>query len=91
MASSFFQPNGSTFPGHPYQMTSPWPTYEACEFMATFASSQGLSLKLEEVEGKGWKWMWRDEAKGVTFTGETSAAPKAVALVCALMAVPVVG
>jgi hypothetical protein len=67
-----------------------WPTLEACEILAISASAAGFEIELMQDGPDGWIWTWLHVESGMSFDGETTARTKEVALVCALMSVPVV-
>lgn len=71
-------------------MSYQWPSFEHCEHLAQSASALGLEIKLVESGADGWAWTWLHVTSGMTFDGSTTAMAKEVALVCALMAMPVI-
>lgn len=67
-----------------------WPTFAETEALARQASALGLRLRMDKRRN-GWSWIWRHEESGIEMDGQTTAAPREVAFVIALMRAPVIG
>ena len=70
-------------------MDNAWPTFEQAEALAKKASDDGWRLNLTQRKN-GFSWVWLHVKSSFTFTGACTSRQKPVALVCALMGVPVV-
>lgn len=59
------------------------PTLETIEARAKNLSQQGVTLKLEEADGR-WHWHLHKQGLGIFNNGNTNAATKAVAFTMAM-------
>jgi len=68
---------------------SGWPTFSEAEALAQNASDRGFKLQMTQRKN-GYTWVWLHAESNFTFTGSCNTRQKPVALVCALMGVPIV-
>lgn len=66
-----------------------WPTFSQARAIAKRASAAGFTLRME-TNGREWFWTWNHTPSGMLFPGTCHNEHKAIALVCALMVVPLV-
>jgi hypothetical protein len=72
-------------------MDNDWPDFATAEAMAKQASANGFLLEMEQSsDGACWRWTWIHAPTGMDFDGECDNTHKAIALICALLAVPMI-